>query len=548
MARDTRIRSAGILCHPISMPSTFGIGDLGQGPRLLIDFVSSAGLSLWQILPLGPTGYGDSPYQPFSAFAGNPLLIDPLALRDDGLLSDEDLSDTADIREMDTYIDYGKVIHEKHRLLRKAFAQQRHSLDAAWADEMEAFAEANEAWLPDYCLFMALKAHFNWVTWTDWPDEIALRSNRSNTDDAVAAWRDRLRNEVDYHAFLQFLFDRQWAALKAYAEEQGVRIIGDMPLYMGHDSADVWAHQELFRLDEQGRPTVVAGVPPDYFSATGQRWGNPHYRWERMAEDGYAWWMQRLQRTLSQVHMVRLDHFRGFAGYWEVPASEETAVRGRWVQGPGAMFFRRAQEVLGELPIIAEDLGTISPDVHALRERFGLPGMRVLQFAFDAGASSPHLPHNYTPDTLVYTGTHDNDTTLGWYCARDYITQHRVRVYTGTSGEQISWALIRLAMTSVADMAIFPLQDVLGLGSEARLNVPGRPHGNWTWRFIEGDLRPELAHTLRELANVTSRLAEKDVEQTECTDTDEVDYQPSYTDTELADLARNGSTRECPRA
>jgi 4-alpha-glucanotransferase len=538
MTRDTR--SAGILCHPTSTPSPFGIGDLGRGPRLLIDFIASAGLDLWQILPLGPTGYGDSPYQPFSAFAGNPLLIDPLALRDDGLLSDEELADTANLCELDTYIDYGKVIHEKHRLLRKAFERRACVVPKAARrsqGEIEAFTEANEAWLPDYCLFMALKAHFNWATWTDWPAEIALRGSGPDGDGAVAAWRERLRDEVDYHIFLQFLFDRQWAALKAYAEEQGVRIIGDMPLYMGHDSADVWAHQDLFRLNEHGHPTVVAGVPPDYFSATGQRWGNPHYRWERMAEDGYAWWMRRLQRTLSQVHMVRLDHFRGFAGYWEVPASEETAVRGRWVKGPGAAFFERAREVLGELPIIAEDLGTISPDVHALRERFCLPGMRVIQFAFDADASSPHLPHNFMSDTLVYTGTHDNDTTLGWYCTRDHAAQHRVRVYTGTSGEHICWTLIRLAMTSVADMALFPLQDVLGLGSEARLNVPGRPHGNWTWRFGAQDLRPELAHALRELADVTGRLAKIGAQPEECEDADKVDYQPSYTDAELANLA-----------
>ncbi|MBC7237574.1 MAG: 4-alpha-glucanotransferase, partial [Chloroflexi bacterium] len=473
-------------------------------------------------------------YQPFSAFAGNPLLIDPLALRDEGLLTDEDLSVTPPFPE--DRVDYGRVIEYKQELGQRAFAAFRQKRPRPLMQELEAFRADNAYWLEDYCLFMALKAHFRWANWTGWDRDIALRRK-----DAVHHWRQLLAEPIEYHAFLQFLFDRQWAALKRYANEKGLRIIGDMPLFVGHDSADVWSHQELFRLDEKGHPTVVAGVPPDYFSATGQRWGNPHYRWERMAENGYEWWMQRLRRVLAQVDMVRLDHFRGFAGYWQVPASKETAAEGRWVKGPGADFFLRAQEVLGKLPIIAEDLGTISPDVHELRERFGLPGMRVLQFAFDSDASNPHLPHNYKPDTLVYTGTHDNDTTVGWYASRDEKVRHYVRIYTGADDSHIHWTLIRLAMTSVADMAIFPLQDVLGLGSEARLNVPGRPHGNWAWRFRGGDLRPELADTLRELARISGRL--RGQQWAETGDADVIEYEPPYTDQELQEIARSDERR-----
>ena len=332
---------------------------------------------------------------------------------------------------------------------------------------------------------------------------------------AVDRWRGALAQEVDYQRYLQFQFDRQWARVRAHALAADISIMGDLPIFMGHDSADVWSHQHLFQLDGHGQPLVVAGVPPDYFSPTGQLWGNPHYRWDVMREDGYAWWVARLRNELARVDLVRLDHFRGFSGYWEVPAGEPTAIHGRWVRGPGADFFHTVKGALGSLPIIAEDLGVITADVAALRQEFSLPGMRVLQFAFDGDASSPHLPHNYTVDSVVYSGTHDNDTALGWYAQRAEDAKHRVRVYTGTDGRSINWDLIRLAMTSVGEMAVFPLQDVLGLGSAGRLNTPGRPDGNWTWRYREDVLRPQLADALRELARASGRWLEPGAEMAE---------------------------------
>ncbi len=491
-------RRCGILCHPTSLPGPFGIGALGQAARQFVDWLAQAGQTLWQILPLGPTGYGDSPYQPFSAFAGNPLLIDLDLLLQEGLLERQDLEPIPSF-PADRVL-YGEVIAFKDRVLRCSFRHYAMRAPAALRAELERFQEENRDWLDDFALFMALKLHFRWAPWIAWEPDIALRAPA-----ALARWRATLHDEIAYQVYLQFLFARQWAQLKRYANERGIALIGDVPIFMGHDSADVWSHRELFRLDERGLPTVVAGVPPDYFSPTGQLWGNPHYRWDVMRQDGYAWWMARLRHVLTQVDWVRLDHFRGFAGYWEVPAGEPTAMKGRWVKGPGSDLLHAAQRAFGHLPIIAEDLGLITADVVALREEFGLPGMRVLQFAFDGDAGSVHLPHNYTRDCVVYTGTHDNDTTLGWYDSRSAATQHKVRVYTGTDGREIHWTFIRLALNSVAEVAIYPLQDVLGLGSEARLNTPGRADGNWAWRYRPEMLRPELAETLREMAHLAGR-------------------------------------------
>ena len=493
-------KMCGVICHPTSMPGRFGIGELGASMFRFCDFLAEAGQSIWQVLPLGPTGYGDSPYQPFSAFAGNPLLIDLKQLIGQGLLREEDVAQRPDL-DADQVL-YGPVIEFKNRVLRCSFqtAQQRPSIYSA----LESFRADQSSWLEDYALFMALKLRFNWAVWSDWEPGIALRDAR-----ALEYWRNELRDEVTYQCYLQFLFAEQWGRVKSYANERGIRIMGDAPIFVGHDSADVWSHRELFSLDEKGLPTVVAGVPPDYFSATGQLWGNPHYRWAVMRADGYAWWVARLKRVLSQVDMVRLDHFRGFSGYWEVPAGEPTAINGRWVKGPGEDFFYTVGKALGELPIIAEDLGLISADVDALRRQFHFPGMKVLQFAFDSDASNVHLPHNYSADCVAYTGTHDNDTTLGWYASREEKVRHKARVYTGSDGNGMNWALIRLALTSVADIAMYPLQDVLGLGSEARLNTPGRPHSNWTWRYRDEMLRPELAAALRELAYLSGRWLPK---------------------------------------
>jgi len=491
-------RRCGILCHPTSMPGRFGVGELGESVYRFIDFLVQAGQSLWQILPLGPTGYGDSPYQPFSAFAGNPLLIGLHELVEEGLLGQEDVvargSFSAD------RVSYVRAREFKDRALRRSYDRFRQSGPSQMREELASFAEENRFWLDDFGLFMALRRHFSQAAWTDWDTDIALHEER-----ALARWHDALRDEVDYQRYVQFLFDRQWRWVRRYANEVGVSIIGDVPIFVGHDSADVWSHRELFQLDESGQPVVVAGVPPDYFSKTGQLWGNPLYRWEVMKEDGYRWWMDRLKVVLGQVDMVRLDHFRGFAGYWEVPAGEQTAINGRWVRGPGESFFRQAAREFGSLPIIAEDLGIISTDVVALRQEMELPGMAVLQFAFGDDAGNPHLPHNYERRCVAYTGTHDNDTTLGWFAAQDEQLKHRVRLYTGTDGRDINWSFIRLTMNSVAEMAIFPLQDVLGLGSEARLNRPGHPHGNWAWRYRPEMLSDELAYALRDMALAAGR-------------------------------------------
>ena len=494
-------RKCGVLCHPTCMPGPFGIGEMGQAARDLVDFLVQAGQSIWQILPLGPTGYGDSPYQPFSAFAGNPLLISPDLLPADGLLDEADLALGTPF-PADRVL-YGPAIALKDRLLRRSYRHYRARASATLRAQLADFQEENHAWLDDYTLFMALKLHFGWAVWADWPADIALRE-----PGALVHWREALRQEVDYQCYLQFLFMRQWADVKRYANEAGISIMGDVPIFMGHDSADVWSHRELFQLDERGLPTMVAGVPPDYFSSTGQLWGNPHYRWGALKETGYAWWIERLKGVFTRVDLVRLDHFRGFSGYWEVPAGEKTAINGRWVKGPGGDFFRVVQRALGTLPIIAEDLGVISADVVALREELGLPGMKVLQFAFDSDALNPALPHHYTHDCVVYTGTHDNDTTIGWYTSRDEAIKHRVRAYTGTDGRDIHWTLMRLAMNSVADTAIVPLQDVLGLGSEARLNRPGNPDDNWTWRYRQEMLRDDLAEGLRQMAHASGRWLE----------------------------------------
>ncbi len=493
-----RRRVSGILCHPTCMPGPDGIGDLGSGIRAFLDFCAEAGQALWQVLPLSPTGYGDSPYQPFSAFAGNPLLISLDLLRADGLLTTADLADRPAFPG--NRVDYGAAIAHKDRVLRRSHARFLEVGDLDTRARYLTFCDENAPWLDDFALFMALKLEHGWAPWVDWPEDIALHRPA-----AVSKWWQRLAGEIGFRRYAQFLFDAQWRQVRDYASAKGITIMGDMPIFVGHDSADVWAHRDLYYLDDRGRPTVVAGVPPDYFSATGQLWGNPLYRWDVMRERGYDWWLARLARTLKQVDVARIDHFRGFSGYWEVPAAETTAIRGHWVQGPGEDFFRAVRERFGDLPIVAEDLGLISEDVIALRERLGLPGMRVLQFGFEGDAANPHLPHNYVANTVAYTATHDNDTTRGWYSAADGAVQHRARVYAGSSADGIPSAFLRLACNSVADTAIYPLQDVLGLGTEGRLNRPGRPNDNWTWRYRPEALTHELAGSLREMAHLARR-------------------------------------------
>ena len=495
-------RAAGVLLHPTSLPAPHGIGDVGPGASAFLAWAESAGLGVWQVLPLGPTGYGNSPYNSPSAFAGNPLLISPERLVEEGLLPRPALAGRPHF-PLDR-VDYEAARTWKERLLRASFAHFASHAPAGLRAEEEAWRGAPEQsrWLGDFTLFQSLKARFGGAAWTDWPPELRRREPA-----ALEAARTELGDELAFHSYCQFLFFRQWERLRAEARARGIAILGDVPIYVAGDSADVWAHPELFKLRADGHPRAVAGVPPDYFSATGQRWGNPIYDWRRLARSGFAWWIERLRANLRLFDMVRLDHFRGFVAYWQIPASEPTAVRGRWVRGPGARLFKALRAALGpHLPLVAEDLGVITPDVVALRERFALPGMRVLQFAFAAapGEDDVHAPHRHTASSVVYTGTHDNDTSAGWYAGLEPGERERVDDYLGR-GEPISVRIVRAAYTSVADLAIVPLQDFLGLGSEARMNTPAEPAANWAFRARAEHFTPELAAALRRMAELTGR-------------------------------------------
>jgi len=470
-------RASGILLHPTSLPGPFGIGDLGAEASRFLDFLAKSDQHLWQVLPLGPTGYADSPYASFSSFAGNHLLLSLEQLAKEGLLDEAALSNAPTFSA--EQVDFGAALAFKLPLLWQSF--ERFSAAAKKPQEQQAFEQflaKNTHWLNDYALFMALKDAHQGISWTEWEPAIRAREPA-----ALTTWRERLSREINFHVYLQYQFFNQWGRLRSAAASAGISILGDLPIFVAHDSADVWAHPELFYLDETGLPTVVSGVPPDYFSVTGQRWGNPLYRWDVLAQTGYAWWIERFRAVLALVDMVRLDHFRGFAGYWEIPAEEETAVKGRWAPGPGADLFKALRKALGRVPIIAEDLGVITPDVVALRKQFDFPCMRVLQFAFSSQPTNEHLPHNFERQTLVYTGTHDNDTTVGWYRTRGEAEQHTVREYVGSDGQQIHLDLIRLALSSVADFAIVPMQDLMGQDSRARMNTPGQSSGNWAWRY-----------------------------------------------------------------
>lgn len=497
---ESKRRQAGLLVHPTSLPGRFGIGDIGPGAVEFVKWAASAGQRIWQILPLNPTGFGHSPYGALSAFAGNPLLISPERLVDDGLAEQSDLDMPASMNE--GRVHYGDVTRWKETLLRKAwskFAEHPHS------NLQHRFHEfrndpAQHYWLEDFALFLALKERFGGVEWPEWDEALARREKK-----AMAAAKRELKGEIEFHCFVQFVFFRQWWQLRHEAWSHGITIMGDLPIYVAYDAADVWSHRDLFLLDEQNRPIEVAGVPPDYFSATGQRWGNPLYRWDRVAERGYDWWLERIGANLRMTDLVRLDHFRGFAGYWAIPASEETAVNGRWAHGPGAGLFDAIRARFGSLPLIAEDLGTITADVDQLRHSLGIPGMKVLQFGF-GDDDNIHLPHHHTVDTVAYTGTHDNDTTRGWYETAGDDQQRRVSDYFGECSADISWRMIRAAYGSVAETAIVPLQDVFSLGSEARMNTPGDSEGNWGWRATS-DLfeKKDVTQRLRRLAEVTGR-------------------------------------------
>nr|AHB52791.1 MalQ-D enzyme [Cyanobacterium sp. CLg1] len=501
-------RSSGILLHPTSLPSPYGIGDLGNGAYRFVDFLQESDQKIWQVLPLGPTGAGNSPYLAYSALAGNPLLISLDILYGDGLLTQEDLNS---IKGVFASVDSSKVhfdlvIEHKFTIIAKAFdAFKEKPQEDEYYQQFIKFTKDYSYWLDDYALYMALKDYNEAEPWFQWEESIAKRDAT-----AIAEWTDKLSEEIEYQKFLQFSFFRQWRNLKNYANERGIQIFGDIPIYVAHDSVDVWANQSIFRLDEKGAASLMAGVPPDYFSATGQLWGNPVYDWEKLEKTKFAWWIQRIKGMLEYVDIMRIDHFRGFEAYWGVPQGETTAMNGEWLKAPGDKFFTLLKQELGELPIVAEDLGVITPAVEALRDKYDFPGMKILHFAFDSGRDNVFLPYNYiNPNCVVYTGTHDNDTTIGWFDKRSDEDRQKVIDYLGCICDKgIHWSMINLAMSSVANLAIFPIQDILGLGSDAKMNTPGTVENNWTWRYTDGALHDGIMGHLRYVTYLYGRKHE----------------------------------------
>lgn len=493
-------RVSGILLHPTSFPSRFGIGDLGPEAYHFIDFLAETGQQLWQVLPLGPTGFGNSPYMCYSAMAGNPLLISPERLRDEGLLSHDECSNLPEFPS--NRVEYDRVVETKTALFKRAYENFKFHASHEQRERFKEFCDSKAYWLDDYALFMALKQSQAGASWHTWEPELAKRDAA-----ALASCHRRLPGEILYEKFLQFQFFSQWSDLRRYANSKGIQIIGDIPIYVAHDSADVWSNPENFSLDARtGEPAMAAGVPPDYFSATGQLWGNPIYNWGQLRKTKFAWWIQRFRTLLDYVDLIRIDHFRGFEAFWAVPRGQTTAMKGRWVKALGGEFFEVLQQELGQLPVLAEDLGVITPEVEALRDRFEFPGMKILQFAFGSDPGNPFLPFNYPRNCVVYTGTHDNDTTIGWFETLSDYERNNVLSYIGeVSSAGIHWDLIRLALGSIANLAILPLQDVLGLNTDARMNFPSKPEGNWEWRYNSGSLTYEVREQLRTLTKLFGR-------------------------------------------
>ncbi|MGB3265398.1 MAG: 4-alpha-glucanotransferase [Microcoleus sp.] len=497
-------RSSGILLHPTSFPSRFGIGDMGIEAYKFIDFLVESDQQYWQILPLGPTGYGNSPYSCYSAMAGNPMMLSPEILRDEQLLSDEDLDSLPEFG-LDT-VEFDRAIAHKVPLLKKACENFKAKASPLQQKEFSGFCQTKALWLEDYALFMALKDRFNGSSWHTWEPEIARRK-----PEALDKWRQQLNTEIYYYKYVQFEFFRQWSELKRYANLRDIKIIGDIPIYVAHDSADVWSNPNLFCLDEaSGEPALMAGVPPDYFSATGQLWGNPVYNWEALQANNFEWWVQRFEALFEYVDVSRIDHFRGFDAYWAVKRGQDTAMEGEWIKAPGTALFEVINQKFGNLPIIAEDLGLITPEVEALRDRFEFPGMKILQFAFGAGTEDPFWPFNYDRNCVVYTGTHDNDTTVGWFNQLQQYEKDEVLRYFGCIDPQgIHWSLIRMGWTSVANLAVVPFQDLLGLATDARMNFPGKAEGNWGWRYRREALNWEVRDRLKTMTYISRRAPNK---------------------------------------
>ena len=469
-------RSCGTLVHPTSFPGKYGIGDFGYEARTFIDFLEATYQTIWQVLPLTPTGYGNSPYASYSAFAGNAFLISP------DILIEKELITADEAREAElpctAQVNYDQAFAKKSVLLELASARFYDSITKEDQKKFTAFKKANKHWLDDYVLFMACGKHYQMQPWNTWDKDIAQR-----TPEAIKKYKRKFASEIKKLYWQQYEFANQWTALKAYANERNIRVVGDIPIFVDHNSADVWANPKYFAVDKLGNRKLVAGVPPDYFSETGQLWGNPQYDWAALEKDGFSWWIDRFKHMFNTCDAIRVDHFRGFDAYWEVDAKEKTAIKGRWVKGPGEKLFDTILEECGELPIIAEDLGFVTEGVEKLRDKYAFPGMKIIQFAFDDDAGNSFLPHNYPQNSVTYSGTHDNDTSFGWYRSAPEKERHFARVYTRSDGSQINWEFIRLGMLSVSDQAIFPLQDYMGLGGEHRMNFPGTSSGNWLWRY-----------------------------------------------------------------
>jgi 4-alpha-glucanotransferase len=493
------IRKAGILLHPTSLPNDYGIGTFGPEAYAFVDFLKKAGQNIWQILPLGPTGPGDSPYQCYSAFALDPILIDLTHFVKKGRIENADLKEAE--KPNTGRIDYAFVNGSRSNIFKKAhdaFEKLASQEDKAPYDD---FIDRQSYWLDDYALFMAIKETMKGLPWYEWPDELRLKEAAP-----LAHYKETLSQRIKYHKYLQFVANCQWLALKEYANKNNIEIIGDIPLYVSFDSSDAWANPEVFMLDENLTPDMVAGVPPDFFSETGQLWGNVLFNWDHLKQTGFDWWIKRISYNLELADIIRIDHFRGLVAFWAVPFKEETAINGQWIDAPGDELFEALFDKLGELPIIAEDLGVITPDVDALREKYKLPGMKILQFGFDEGDSNGFLPHFYHPNSVVYTGTHDNDTVMGWYNQLNSEVKLKFHQYAGSIGSGPQWLMIRLAWASVSQMAIVPLQDVMGLATDSRMNTPGTLINNWQWRYFEGQLPDEYAHILLEFSKLYNRI------------------------------------------
>jgi 4-alpha-glucanotransferase len=491
-------RSSGVILHPTCLSGPFGIGDLGPSSIQWLDFMDAAGLSLWQILPLNPTGFGNSPYQSFSAFAGNPNLISPILLVEDGLIALEEIENHPHFSSKK--VDFNRVTRWKKKILKLAFRNFRKSAPVSIKNKFESFCLDQLFWLKEYSTFMALKESFKLAAWNHWPEAYKFRDDKS-----LNKFKEKNSRNIAFHDFVQFCFYEQWQRVHAYAQSKKIKIIGDIPIYMSYDSADVWAHPELFELDEKYEPRLIAGVPPDYFSPTGQLWGNPLYCWPMHQKSGFTWWLQRFEKLIQKVDIIRLDHFRGFCGYWEVKAGLPTAEKGRWVRGPGKTLFEALKKKMGDLPIIAEDLGVISTDVNEIRSHFNFPGMRILQFAFNSDANNSFLPHTYPVRCAAYTGTHDNATSKGWYQNLAPEEARFCRHYLNSDGKHIIWDMIRSIWSSVAEIAIVPLQDFLELGNNARMNYPSTLENNWIWRMQPTSLNEKMAIKIKELNTLYGR-------------------------------------------